>query len=151
VTRERVRIAIGLALTLALVGPLAWMWWGSRLPSSYSAMEMGELDYGGGPSTGHAGHLAHGGDATTSVADLDTDPDRRAAVVVELTARQGTVRLPSGRKVEGYTLNGTSPGPTITATVGQLVEVRLHNESVEGGVVLHWHGADGTTCTSRER
>ena len=30
----------------------------------------------------------------------------------------------------------------IEATVGQLVEVRLHNDDVEGGVALHWHGVD---------
>ncbi len=30
----------------------------------------------------------------------------------------------------------------IRATVGDLVEVRLHNDDVEGGVALHWHGVD---------
>ena len=88
----------------------------------------------------HAG-MGHG-DGTMSVADLDTDPDRKADVVVDLTAEQGPVRLASGKTVEGYSLNGTSPGPLIEATVGDLVEVRLHNESVEGGVALHWHGVD---------
>ena len=50
--------------------------------------------------------------------------------------------LASGKTVEGYSLNDRSPGPLIEATVGQLVEVRLHNESVKGGVALHWHGVD---------
>ena len=42
----------------------------------------------------------------------------------------------------GYTLNGTSPGPTLTAKQGELVEVRLRNESVSDGITLHWHGLD---------
>ena len=78
----------------------------------------------------------------SSVADLDTEAKRPADVVVDLTARQGKVELASGRTVEGYSLNDKSPGPLIEATVGQLVEVRLHNESVKGGVALHWHGVD---------
>ena len=63
-------------------------------------------------------------------------------MVVNLTARQGKVRIASGKTVEGYSLNDTSPGPLIEATVGQLVEVRLRNESVKDGVALHWHGVD---------
>ena len=35
----------------------------------------------------------------------------------------------SGREVDGYTLNGQSPGPLIQAMVGQLVQVRLVNEA----------------------
>ena len=85
-------------------------------------------------------NMAHG--SNVSVVDLDTETKRPADVVVELTARQGKVRIASGKTVEGYSLNDRSPGPLIEATVGQLVEVRLHNESVKGGVALHWHGVD---------
>ena len=85
-------------------------------------------------------HMAHG--SSVSVVDLDTKTKRPADVVVDLTARQGKVRIASGKTVEGYSLNDRSPGPLIEATVGQLVEVRLHNESVKGGVALHWHGVD---------
>lgn len=150
IRQDRVRLLVGLVLTLAIVVPLGWMWWDSRLPGSYSAMDMGELDYGGGPggSAGGGGiqhgdmeNMGHGGRAV-SVTDLDTEAGRTADVVVDLTARQGEVKLASGRTVDGYSLNGTSPGPLIEATVGQLVEVRLHNESVESGVALHWHGVD---------
>ena len=42
----------------------------------------------------------------------------------------------------GYTLNGTSPGPTLTVKQNELVEVRLRNESVSDGITLHWHGLD---------
>lgn len=144
IRRERLRLLVGLVLTLAIVVPLGWMWWGSRIPASYSAMDMGEHDLGDGHgmrSGVHAGTHTVGA-ASVSVADLDTATDRRADVVVELTARQGPVRLASGRTVDGFSFNGTSPGPGIEATVGDLVEVRLHNESVVDGVALHWHGVD---------
>lgn len=77
-----------------------------------------------------------------AVPQLRVDPQRKADVAVTLTARKGTFRLALGREVDGYTLNGTSPGPTIQATVGQLIEVRLVNESVPDGITLHWHGVD---------
>ncbi len=150
--KDQARVLVGVVLTLAIVGPLGWMWWDSRLPSSYSATSMGEMDYGGGPRPAgrHAGHgdMEQGdteharGVESVSVADLDTKSNAEADVVVELTARQGKVELASGRTIDGYSFNDTSPGPLIEATVGQLVEVRLHNESVKGGVALHWHGVD---------
>ena len=145
-TRERVRLVVGLVLTLVIVGPLGWMWWNSLLPSSYSVMDMGYVDYGGGrrPAAGHDAHqdgMKHAS-SEVSVTSLDTPKGGRPDVVVDLTAREGTVKLASGETVEGYTLNGTSPGPVIRATVGELVEVRLHNEDVDGGVALHWHGVD---------
>ena len=68
-----------------------------------------------------------------------TRPSRRRG---RPTTREGKVKLASGATVDGYTINGTSPGPTIEATVGQLVEVRLHNDDVKDGVALHWHGVD---------
>ena len=77
-----------------------------------------------------------------SIADLGVAADRRADVSVDLVVRQETFDLASGRSVDGYTVNGQSPGPTIEATEGDLVEVRLSNESVPGGVTLHWHGID---------
>ena len=56
------KILGGLVAGLVLVGALlvANMWWDSRLPSAYSAMEMGELDYGGGPAPAgrHERHLS---------------------------------------------------------------------------------------------
>ena len=42
----------------------------------------------------------------------------------------------------GYTVNGTSPGPLLEATVGDLVEVTLVNENITEGTTLHWHGVD---------
>jgi FtsP/CotA-like multicopper oxidase with cupredoxin domain len=63
-------------------------------------------------------------------------------VALTVVARKGKVRLASGQQIDGYTFNGTSPGPVIRAVQGQLVQVRLVNESVPGGVTLHWHGVD---------
>jgi FtsP/CotA-like multicopper oxidase with cupredoxin domain len=145
-TRARVRALVGIALTLAIVGPLGWMWWNSLLPASYSAMDMGFADYGGGPAAASGEHhdmpgMTHASGGL-SVASLDTPKGAKPDVVVDLTTREGKIKLASGETVEGYTINGTSPGPTIEATVGQLVEVRLHNDDVEGGVALHWHGVD---------
>jgi FtsP/CotA-like multicopper oxidase with cupredoxin domain len=148
-TKERWRLLVAVAATLAVVAPLVWLWQASRMPTEYSVMEMGYVDHGGGPVSapsapsadgedGHEGHHA----GTTSVADLVDDPDRDADVTVELVAEAATITLASGREVDGYTLNDSSPGPMIKAREGQMLEVRLRNESVDGGVTLHWHGVD---------
>src|SRR5262249_55544993 len=62
-----------------------------------------------------------------------TDPARVADVSVTLIARQEGPTI---------TLNGHTPGPTIRAVAGQLIQVRLVNDSVQGGITLHWHGVD---------
>jgi hypothetical protein len=74
------------------------------------------------------------------VASLTGDVDGPADVAVTLVARQERFRLATGEEVDGYTLNGTSPGPTLHVPQGKLLEVRLVNESVTGGTTLHWHG-----------
>lgn len=130
----RVRLVVALVATAALLGPLIWLWQNSLLPSAYNIMSMGYVDAGGGPPA-----HGHGGVAVTQ---LRVDPARKADVAVTLTARKGSFRLASGREIDGYTLNGTSPGPVIRARVGQLVAVRLVNESVPDGITLHWHGVD---------
>jgi FtsP/CotA-like multicopper oxidase with cupredoxin domain len=153
VTKERVRLLVACVASLAIIAPLAWLWNASRMPDEYSVMDMGYLDYGGGPrgeGPAMAGHEMAGmpmgdgaeGGTAVSVADLVTDPDRPADVRVDLVARKETFTLASGREVAGYTLNGRSPGPLIEATQGQLLEVHLTNESVSEGVTLHWHGVD---------
>jgi FtsP/CotA-like multicopper oxidase with cupredoxin domain len=127
---------IALGVALAVLVPLAYLWATSLVPSSYSATDMGYADYGGGASSGHQ---HHGG---TSVADLTGPRTGRPDVAVTLTARKSSFRLASGESVDGYTLNGSSPGPLIRAQVGDLVEVTLVNESVTDGATLHWHGID---------
>ncbi|MBV9830413.1 MAG: multicopper oxidase domain-containing protein [Marmoricola sp.] len=146
ISRDRVRVLVGSVLTLAIVVSLGVLWWDSRYPSLYSAADMGEMAYGGGPHmsemdmSGHHGSMEMPG--SVSVRDLDTPAGRRADVVVHLAVRQGTVRLADGHTVEGYTVNGTSPGPLIEATVGQLVEVHVRSVDVTDGVAIHWHGVD---------
>lgn len=118
--------------TAAVVLPLAWMWNASRLPDSYDMAEMGYVDWGGGRVDEHHGTAAthHGG---TPVAELVADPTRAADVRETLTVTRADGR---------YLVNGTSPGPTLEATVGDLVEVTLVNDGVEAGITLHWHGVD---------
>jgi len=123
-----------LAAGLSVVALLAGFWLNSRLPAAYSVASMGVMDTGGAPIHAHG--------PTRSVTDLVADPGRPADVVYELVARQGRVELADGSVVNGYSLNGGTPGPTIRALQGQLVEVRVRNEDVGGGMTLHWHGVD---------
>ena len=108
--------------------PLGWFWQASLLPDSYDLSTMGYPDWGGGPQ-GHHDHQSG-----VPVASLTADPDTRADVRETVTVR----REPDG----GYTVNGTSPGPLLEATVGDLVEVTLVNENITEGTTLHWHGVD---------
>jgi FtsP/CotA-like multicopper oxidase with cupredoxin domain len=137
VSRDRLRLLVACLATLVVVAPLAYLWQDSRLPSTYSVMDMGYLDYGGGAHVGH-----HDTAGTRSVRDLTAGTSRPADKVVRLLARKGRVTLASGRTVAGYTVNGTSPGPLIGVTQGQLLEVRLRNANVPDGITLHWHGVD---------
>jgi hypothetical protein len=63
----RVRLAVAGAATMAVLGPLVWLWQASLLPETYSVMDMGHVDYGGGPrgAMEHAGGgaSAHGAPA----------------------------------------------------------------------------------------
>jgi FtsP/CotA-like multicopper oxidase with cupredoxin domain len=117
-----------------IVVPLGYLWWGSRVPSTYNVMDMGYVDLGGGsrvPMTGG-----------TPVSDLTGPSTGTPAVSVTLVARRQSFRLASGERVDGYTLNGRSPGPVIRATQGDLVQITLVNKDVSDGVTLHWHGID---------
>ena len=105
------------------------------MPSTYSVMDMGHADFGGGPAHAH-------GAAGTSVADLTGPATGEPDVDVRLEARQESFELASGERVQGYTLNGSSPGPAIQAHQGDLVQVTLTNVDVPEGVTLHWHGVD---------
>jgi FtsP/CotA-like multicopper oxidase with cupredoxin domain len=107
--------------------------WSSSRLGEYSVLTMGV-------DAAHVGHGARG--AGVSVTALTADPSAPADVRYTLVARSGSIQLPGGRTVEGYTLNGSSPGPTVHARQGDLVEVTLVNESVAGGTTLHWHGMD---------
>ncbi len=128
--RSRWRLWLAIAATAAVVLPLGWFWQASLLPDTYDMASMGYEDWGGGPGSQHGGEHGHHG---TPVADLAADPDRPADVTETLTVRDDGDR---------YTVNGTSPGPLLRATEGDLVEVTLVNENVADGTTLHWHGVD---------
>lgn len=148
-TRSLVRVALPSLAIVLLLAPLGWMWHGSRIGSTTSVLDMGYPDYGGGPVTrpmsmDEHGRMSHApGDPARmrSVSDLVVDPSRRADVRVDLVARAASLTV-GGQTLPGFTLNGTSPGPTITAVQGQLVQVRATNASVADGIALHWHGVD---------
>ena len=108
------------------------MAWSSSRLGEYSVLTMG-VD---------AAHVGHARGSGVSVTALTADPSAPADVRVELVARSGRIQLPGGRTVEGFTINGSSPGPPVRARQGDLVEVTLVNESVAGGTTLHWHGMD---------
>ncbi|GAA4894661.1 hypothetical protein GCM10025789_09960 [Tessaracoccus lubricantis] len=127
----------GLVALVVLLVATGWLWGASRLPSSYSAADMGVADWGGGPQPD-----AHGQASGVAVASLDGGLTAEPDVRVTLTARAERVTLPDGKAFDGFTLNGSTPGPEIRAVAGQVVEVVLHNEDVDGGTTLHWHGLD---------
>lgn len=76
--------------------------------------------------------------------DLDEDP---AVVHVRLVAAPAThvFELPDEEggpvEVEGYAYNGTLPGPTIRARLGDTVIVELENE-LPDPTTVHWHGLE---------
>ena len=71
----------------------------------------------------HAGHDTSG----VSVADLAGPSTGTPVMSATLVAGKGDVHLASGETVQGYTLNGTSPGPELTARAGDLVQVTVRN------------------------
>jgi FtsP/CotA-like multicopper oxidase with cupredoxin domain len=106
-------------------------------------MDMGYRDEGRGVAVTDHGHHHAGHEGPTRSVDSLAEPSAAVADVrVQLIARKESFRLVSGQVVEGYTLNGSSPGPVIKVEQGELVEVRLTNESVPDGVTLHWHGVN---------
>jgi len=104
-----------------------------------------------GNAAGAHNHLAAGsgsagvgaevpGMRSVSVGDLRTPAEYPGPVRrFELTARQQTVTLPSGRTVDGWTF-GSLPGPEIRVEQGDLVEVTVYNADIPDGVTVHWHG-----------
>ncbi|WP_433359436.1 multicopper oxidase family protein [Actinoplanes sp. CA-142083] len=58
-----------------------------------------------------------------------------------LTAATATVRV-GGHDVDAWAFNGQVPGPQLTATVGDVLQVTLRNRDIKRGVTLHWHGYD---------
>jgi len=111
-------------------------WNTSRVPGSFSALELGPADYGGGPPTVHHDHI--GGRSVTAL----HGPAGRPGTRIRLVAENSELRLPSGRKVRALTFNGHLPGPELRVRESELVQVTLVNKNVREGVSIHWHGVD---------
>ena len=109
--------------------------WCAAGASAVSLVLTGVVGYPGWPGAAGHNHSHSGGVAVT---DLRTPPIG-AARKVELVAQTQAVTLPSGRVVDAWTF-GSLPGPTLTARLGETLEVTLRNRDITGGVTLHWHG-----------
>jgi FtsP/CotA-like multicopper oxidase with cupredoxin domain len=118
---------LGVVVLLGLAGLIGKAWWDSRLPSSFSAMDMGVLDYGGGPPQDHAQHPHLAVDRLTG--PDNGEPDFRTT----LTAAENG---------DAWAFNGRVPGPELRVRQGDLVEVTLVNRDIDDGVTIHWHGVD---------
>ncbi|MFP5282395.1 MAG: multicopper oxidase family protein [Actinomycetes bacterium] len=148
-TRPSARVVIACLGSALMLAPLAWMWQDSLVGDHPSVMDMGYPDYGGGPVTApmavdDRGRMTHAPGDPMLMRDVTTlvaDPRRPADVRVDLVARRENLTI-GPTTLPGFTLNGTSPGPTISAVEGQLVEVRATNANVADGLALHWHGLD---------
>ncbi|MEV7660658.1 multicopper oxidase family protein [Paenarthrobacter sp. NPDC089316] len=80
-------------------------------------------------------------DSTPVTRLVGTTPAGAVVRHYELTARVENLTLPSGQTTEAWTF-GSVPGPTIEATLGEVMEVVLTNRDIAAGVTLHWHGYD---------
>ncbi|WP_213450339.1 multicopper oxidase family protein [Rhizomonospora bruguierae] len=115
-----------------------------RIPAAAVALTVLFGLVGGGlavrPTPGHA----HGGDhlASSALRGPATPAPGGAVRRYDLTAQTATLTLPSGRRVDAWTFNGTVPGPPVAARQGDLLEVHLRNRDITPGVTLHWHGYD---------
>ncbi|HEX6701534.1 MAG TPA: multicopper oxidase family protein [Gaiellaceae bacterium] len=130
---QRALVGLGMVAAGVGVGFVGRAWHASMLPGTYNAMDFGRIEFGGGPPVPHSGSL--------SVAKL-LGPREAPDARFRLVARQADVRLASGHVVHALTFDGRSPGPELRVHQGDLVEVVLENDDVDGGVTIHWHGVD---------
>jgi FtsP/CotA-like multicopper oxidase with cupredoxin domain len=108
-----------------------------------------------GPDSSHGvGGHRHGAPAAVEPLDVEgadlllVPPPAEAAQPgrireVELVAHDVTVEVAKGLTLDAWTYNGTVPGPIIRATEGDLLRVRLRNETARGHTV-HFHGIHPT-------
>lgn len=120
---------------------VSWRVLGARPSGTVSrtavAVAVGALVTGTGLAVAPAAAPAVTHDHRYEAAPEVGEPTRRFT----LTAGTATVRV-SGRDVEAWAFNGQVPGPELTATVGDVLEVTLRNRDIGRGVTLHWHGYD---------
>ena len=110
----------------------------SRLPGSYDLGALATMDAGGGPGgSHHAVPVSNESPDTRSVTELTGPQTGVPDVSIELEASEQRME---GR--DALAFNEQVPGPTVTATRGDLIEVVLANKDVDDGVSIHWHGYD---------
>jgi FtsP/CotA-like multicopper oxidase with cupredoxin domain len=107
----------------------------------------------------HHHSAAHEPTAETLAAYQQAYDDARPApggkvITVELEAREVDWEFVPGRRTRAWAYNGTIPGPTIEANVGDVLEIHLKN-SLPAPTTIHWHGLrlappmDGTENVQR--
>jgi blue copper oxidase len=75
--------------------------------------------------------------AIPPLAESHVDAEGRR--VFELTARRGTSKLLPGEQIESWGYNGAYLGPTLRASRGEEVTVKVTNE-LDETTSVHWHG-----------
>jgi len=106
----------------------------------------------------HSHHSSSGNDHQASAyaeafAAAQPDPGRQV-LMVQIEAREMDWEFTPGTSTRAWGFNGTIPGPTLEATVGDVLEIHLTNRLPEPTVV-HWHGLripaamDGTDMVQR--
>lgn len=127
---------IPLALLLLIGVTISVYFWQMRLQKPLE-IDMAHTHHGTGAASAAAhAHGAAGVSCETIRAEEASGPIRR----FELTAAKTMLPLDNGETVEAWTFNGSAPGPELRVTEGDRVVVTLHNEDIEDGVTIHWHG-----------
>ena len=107
----------------------------------------------------HHGHQAHGNPAELNAAYARAYEEAvpfpgRQVVSVNLEASEFDWEFSPGKTTRVWGFNGSIPGPTIEARVGDVLEIKLTNKLSEP-TAIHWHGLrvpaamDGTDMVQR--
>ena len=126
------------------------------MASSHSHHQGHEGHHGHGV---HHGHQAHGNPADLNAAYVEAYEQAvpfpgREVVSVSLEASEFDWEFSPGRTTKVWGFNGSVPGPTIEARVGDVIEIKLTNKLSEP-TAIHWHGLrvpaamDGTDMVQR--
>lgn len=121
--RPALRVSLSAAVLLILLSSVfAWRLDASKLPQSFSIMQ----------------GMAHHHTAMVSVDQLTESPGDQPVRNITLTAEEKEVTV-AGKLTKAWTYNGTSPGPTLRARVGERLRVTLVNQ-LPAPTSIHWHG-----------
>lgn len=143
-------IYIGLPLIVViLVGAaLITYFWQMRLQKpqeinmAHHQMSAGRTDMAGMEHMEHMGSMEEfsSEDGAVSCASITAQESSESTRKFDLTGTRTKLKLDNGKIVDAFTLNGTTPGPELRVTEGDRVIVTLHNNDIEDGITIHWHG-----------